>query len=281
VLPDAESEQEVDFARYGRTIAARWWLVAAAVAAGVVLGYLVSLGGGNVFRAEATIYLGQPLSLGGAQIQGVNTNPTTVAKIVKSQSVVRDVAARVGVRPDRLQRGISTNPVAGSVARLGQSPLVEISVRGPWRAESAAAANLLAQTVVDGVSGYVDTKISSLEELLEGQNRELEAIDARVERNQAALDAEELSLGETLTLINIIGQLELRRGQLLADRVETRQQLSLARDVERGRIVTEASPEEVAARSARNAMLVGGFIGLIAGALVALAWGWRRRAPQR
>ena len=63
---DPEAEQEVDFARYGRMLARRWWLVAVGVVAGAVIGYLVSLGGTKLYSATATIYLGQPYNAGGS-----------------------------------------------------------------------------------------------------------------------------------------------------------------------------------------------------------------------
>jgi capsular polysaccharide biosynthesis protein len=271
-FPEIEAEQEVEFGVYAGRIRARWWLVVFGVALGVVVGYLVSLGGGTAYRSVATIYLGQPLSPGGSQIQSVGTNPSTVAQIAKSREVVREVAAEVGIQPGNLRAGISTSAVSGSLARLGQSPLVDVSVRGPWQAESAEAANLLAQTVVDRVSGYVDAKVVGLENTLESQNRELTSLDRQIEANQAAVEDPELPTTERLVVLNLITSQELRRGQLLANRVQTRQFLSLAEEVERGRIVSEATPEKVAARGARNSMLVGGFIGLIAAAALALAW---------
>ena len=57
---DPEAEQEVDFAHYVKLLGARWWLLAAGLVAGAVIGYLVSLGGNQVYQATATIYLGQP-----------------------------------------------------------------------------------------------------------------------------------------------------------------------------------------------------------------------------
>ena len=57
---DPEAEQEVDFAKYVRLLGVRWWLLAAGVVAGAVIGYLVSLGGSQVYSATATVYLGQP-----------------------------------------------------------------------------------------------------------------------------------------------------------------------------------------------------------------------------
>ena len=57
---DPEAEQEVDFARYVKLLGVRWWLLAAGLVAGAVIGYLVSLGGSQVYSATATVYLGQP-----------------------------------------------------------------------------------------------------------------------------------------------------------------------------------------------------------------------------
>src|SRR5258708_35713612 len=86
---DPEAEQEVDFGKYVRLIAARWWLVLAGLILGAVIGYSVSLGGGQTFNATANIYLGQPYSASGSvQLQSAQTNPSTVRAIVHAQSVL-------------------------------------------------------------------------------------------------------------------------------------------------------------------------------------------------
>ena len=87
---DLDSEREVDLARYGWAILSRWWLVLAAIALGAVIGWLVSVGGGDVYQARATVYPGQPLTpSSNSQIQSLQTNPSTINQIVKSESVVR------------------------------------------------------------------------------------------------------------------------------------------------------------------------------------------------
>src|SRR6476620_10403394 len=122
---DLDAEADVDLGRYGRTLANRWWLPLAGLLAGAVIGYLLSLGGGTVYRAQALVYLGQPLGiLGGNQVQSLNTNPTSARAILKSESVVQQVASDVGLPPGKLRNGISANPVQGSNAKLGQTPLV-------------------------------------------------------------------------------------------------------------------------------------------------------------
>ncbi len=269
-----EVEQEVDFGRYGKRVLARWWLVLGAVIVGVIVGYLVSLGGGNVYRATATVYLGQPLSPGSgfSQVQSLATNPSTARQIARSRAVVNEVAEEVGIGAARLRSGVSTRTVSGAISNRGQNPLVEVSVQGPWREQTAQAANLLALAVVDGVSDYVDAKIANLEGQLESQGRELESIEAQIAANQAQIDAGELTDSERLLILNLSTILEQRRGQVLADQAQTEQLLTLATDVEQARVISEAAPVEVAARGARNSMLVGGAIGLLIGLVLALVW---------
>ena len=47
---DPDAEQEVDFGRYWRSIAARWWLPVAGLVVGLVVGYLVALGTNSTER---------------------------------------------------------------------------------------------------------------------------------------------------------------------------------------------------------------------------------------
>src|SRR2546427_8583626 len=91
---DREAEQEVDFGRYVRLLGTRWWLLAAGLVAGAVIGYLVSLGGSQVYSATATLYLGQPYSASSSvALQSVNTNPSAVGTVVHTSLVEFAVAA--------------------------------------------------------------------------------------------------------------------------------------------------------------------------------------------
>lgn len=275
-LAELEAEREIDFGKLGRSIAARWWLLAAAVAVGAIAGYLASLGGGDVYVARTTLYLGQPTSpSGNAQVQSRATNPSIVSEVVRSESTVREVAREVGVDPGRLRGGIATRTVAPApqtAVRQGQNPLVQISVRGPWREESARAANLLADAVITEVSGYVDAKVNALEDRLTSQNRQLQEIDRRIEAHERALAQPGLSDLQELTLLNLMGLAEQRRGLLIEDRTDTEQLLTLAEEVERASQVSEAAAVKVPAQSPRSSVLVGALIGLLAGLALALAW---------
>jgi capsular polysaccharide biosynthesis protein len=273
-LPELDAEREIDFGRLGRSVAARWWLVAAAVAVGAIAGYLASFGGGSAYMARTTIYLGQPTSpSGNAQVQSRATNPAIVSEIVRSDATIRDVAREAGVDPGRLRRGIATRvvaPAAQTAARQGQNPLVQISVRGPWREQSARAANLLAQEVVTEVSGYVNEKVAALEDRLASQERQLRSIDTTIEKLQASRTG--LSGTERLNVLVLISLAEQRRGIVIGDRTDTEQLLTLAEEVERASQVSEAAAVKVPAQSPRSSIVVGALIGLLAGLALALAW---------
>jgi capsular polysaccharide biosynthesis protein len=276
---DLDSEREIDLARYGWAILSRWWLVLAAIALGAVIGWLVSVGGGDVYQARATIYPGQPLTpSSNSQIQSLQTNPSTINQIVKSESVVRSVADQVGVEPGELRSGISTKAVSGSVARVGQVQLVEVAVRGPWRRQSAEAANLLSEITVARISTYPDAKIDQLEQLLGSVEQQLATIDETIAGYRDALAAtNDLSSTDRLVLVGLLSDAQVQRGQLIQQQTETSLSLALAEDVERGRVITRATASKVAAQSSRSAIVVGAVIGLVVGILLALLWDPLRR----
>jgi ElaB/YqjD/DUF883 family membrane-anchored ribosome-binding protein len=198
-----------------------------------------------------------------------------VNEVVRSDAVVQEVAREVGVPAGRLRRGISTKPIAATDAarrQATQNPLIQISVRGPWKGKTARAADLLGAAVVENVSGYVDEKVSALSERIESQNRELASLDRRLDDLQRSASRSGLPTAERLTLVSLIGLAEQRRGQLIAERTDTRQLITLAETVERSQPVTEARESRVPAQSPRSSIVVGALIGLLLGCILALLW---------
>lgn len=268
--PVLDAEQEIDLAGYWRALAARWWLPLLGLVGGIVLGYALAFGGEEVWRARALVYLGTPLTPSGAQVQSLNTNPSTVTEILRSDEAIESVARDVGLEPARLRGGVSSQAVRGNVARLGQPPLVAVIVKGEPRRKIAAATNALAEHVVERVSGYADTKIEALKEQKTADEQELERIDARVDEIERALGS--LSSAERIAAVSLVGFAEQRRSVVLEDLRTTRQLLALAEDVERARVVEHGVARKTTARSPRNSMLVAGVLGLLLGTIAALLW---------
>ena len=95
--PDLDAEAEVDLGRYGHALLARWWLLLLGLVVGAIVGYLTTLGGAQIYRAQAVTYMGQPLGSGQSQVQALNTNPSSARTILTSEQVVRRVARRTGM----------------------------------------------------------------------------------------------------------------------------------------------------------------------------------------
>jgi uncharacterized protein involved in exopolysaccharide biosynthesis len=281
--PDLDAEQELDLRRYWGAVVTRWWLVLAGLLAGGLIGYIASLGAEASYSAQAVVYLGQPLSPGGgAQLQSLATNPSTVGSIVRSEAVVRRVAHETGLSPGRLRRGTSTNPVSGALVKAGQTPLVAIGVKGSPPRKVADAANLFAQIVVENVSGYVAGKIASLRAKIRQDQAEETALRNRLAAISRALSQKNaLSTTDQLIISGQAATTEQQLGSTQQDEAQAGQLLSLAQNVEKSRIVTPAVPTKATAKSRRNYVVVGVFIGLILGLLAALAWEPTLRATRR
>jgi uncharacterized protein involved in exopolysaccharide biosynthesis len=267
---DPEAEQEVDFGRYRRLLAARWWVPAAGLVIGAVVGYLIALGGSQVYKATATLYLGQPYSSSGTvQLQAAQTNPSTVRQIAHAESVIALVASQCKAKPAQFRGGISTQSVTGNISKNGQTPLVTLTVQSPKRKVASCAANGLARAVVDKLGAFANQKIKNFRSQVQVYNREITTIDD-------ALKSSALNLTDKLVL-----QTRLTTDQ--QQKLTITQLLQQASIVEKPNVLTSAHASRVTARSRRNSVVVAALIGLVVGAIVALMWdgivaGWRRRA---
>jgi uncharacterized protein involved in exopolysaccharide biosynthesis len=275
--PDLDAEQEVDVGRYWRALQARWWLPLAGLVVGALLGYIVAVGGGDVYKAETTLYLGQPFSpTGNAPVQGLGTNPTIVGQIARSEQSLKAAAGKCGTRVGQLRGKVSTQTVtaAGARGRItpGQNPLVELTVQTNRAGVAACAADSLSDTVVDRVSSYVDVKITSLNRRLDSLNEQTASLGRKIAAQERALTQRGLTPLEQLVLVSQTENAEQRRGIVEEERQEATQQLALAQEVERARVVERAGAVKTTARSPQNSAVVGGIIGLILGAVAAVAW---------
>jgi len=280
LAPDLE-EQEVDLSSAWQRVKLRWWLPVGGLVIGAVLGLVLALAGGSVWRAETIVYLGQPFApLGGGQIQSLATNPRTVGEIVRSEAVLQDVSRATGIPVSKLRSSISTRELlATGVPRAGTNPLIEIGLKGdagPRKIEQAADA--LAARVVDNVSEYVVQKVDRLERQVEVSQAQLNAVEGRIEAAQqqqtSILQNESIPVDQrlilSLNLNSVVTTADARRTALQDDLFEADQLLILAENVEMSRVVEPAAAVKTTARSSRTSLLVGAVAGLLVGLVAAL-----------
>ncbi|HEY6835406.1 MAG TPA: hypothetical protein VI142_02955 [Gaiellaceae bacterium] len=256
---DLDAERDVDLRSYLAALSARWWLPVAGLVGGIVVGFLLSLGGNQVWTANTTVYLGQPLSpTGGVQLQSPATNPSTVGQIIHSEAALRAAARKAGMPVSKLRGHVTSRPVSGALTKLGQTPEVVISVTGGAPRKTQVAANALAQTVIANTSTYANTLISGWKEQVSAYTAALKTIDEQLKGG---------SLSATDKLLAA-----LQRAQIADQLTTASQQLAVAKEVELGRQVTFAAATKTTAKSRRNTVIAAGLLGLLLGIFAALLW---------
>ncbi len=261
---ELEFEQEVDFGRYLAALGHGWWLLAGGLVLGAVVGVALTLGSGNLYKAKATVYLGQPLAVNSsAQIQSMDTNPSSVNRLAHDKDVLEQVSSQSGLKLKKLTSGVSTATVSGNLSKLGQNPLVTISVQADAKKKEVEdAANALAKIVLARLSDYPKEKIAILRAQITSYERQIAAIDklrGTVDMTQGIL-------------------LEQRRGTVGEELQQSQLLLAQAETVEQGSIVTKAKATKTTGRDRKNALVVGGVLGLLIGAISALARPSSRRS---
>src|SRR4051812_1836930 len=236
---DREAEQDVDFGRYSRLLAARWWVPVAGLVVGAVIGYLIALGSGNqVYKATATLYLGQPYTASGnVQLQSAQTNPSAVRVIAHAESAIVKAANQCKARPGLFRGGISTQSVAGSIAKNGQTPLVSLTVQSRKRKVASCTANVLGSVVIDKLSGFADAKLANFRGQVQVFNNDITTINDALK--SAGVDATAKLV--LLQRLNNDQQQKLTINQLVVQ----------ASQVEKPSVLTGAHATKVTARSKR------------------------------
>jgi hypothetical protein len=260
---DLDAEQEVDLGRYWSAIAARWWLPVLGFLVGIIIGYLISLGGKQVWNASATVYTGAAYSaVGGIQLQGPQANPSTVNAIVHAEDSIDRAAGQAGMRAADLRGNVSTKTISSGtggtgVVRTTANPLVRVTVQASTRRRAQAAANALSRIVVARLAPYADKKIETLTERIAADQEQINAI-----RKQAA--------GSSDTTAKAVFGVQL--GVVLDDQLQAKQLLVQAQQIERPQLLTRAAAVKTTARSRRNSVVVAAFLGLLIGLAAALVW---------
>ena len=278
--PPELEEQEVDLRSAWQRLKERWWLPIGGLLVGAVVGIALALSGGSVWRAQTIVYLGQPFApLGGGQIQSLATNPRTVGEIIRSESALKAASNATGIPVSKLRASISTRELTPVGQARGINPLMEIAIKGSAKGKVELAADVLARRVTERVSAYVSEKVDLLNQRIEVAEGQLAAVEARIREAQEQQDAlasnaslapvEKLLLSQNLNAV--ITTADARRSALQDDLEDSRQLLNLAENVEKSRVVEPAAASKTTARSSRTSLIVGALIGLLIGAIAALA----------
>jgi uncharacterized protein involved in exopolysaccharide biosynthesis len=274
--PHYDAEREVDLARWRRAVVALWWLPVAGLVIGAIAGVLYSFRGGTNYKATALISLGQPTSPGGALVPSYGTNPRAVSQIVSGAKFQEEAANSADMRPAALRGHVSVGTIGSAGAGAARTqPLISLTVTGTHGKNVALAANKLADIVVQRTTAaYVQEKIKTFNSTLENVTRQLNSITTSLGIYQAALAEAKKQHVDPLGQLVIVGQennAETRQGNLIAQQETLLQQLVFAKQVESAKVIEPAAAVKAAAHTKSTSLVVGALIGLILGAIVAIA----------
>jgi uncharacterized protein involved in exopolysaccharide biosynthesis len=272
--PQPDAEREVDLARWRRAVVALWWLPVGGLVVGAIVGVLYSFHGATNYKATALISLGQPTSPGGALVPSYGTNPRAVSQIVTGAKFREQAADKADMRPSALRGHVSVGTVGSAGAGATRTtPLISLTVTGAHPKNVAAAANALAQIVVDRTTAsYVKTKIDTFNTTLTNVEDQLNGITAQLRIiNKALTAARNLDPLQQLVIVGQQNNAETRQGNLIAQEETLQQQLVFAKKVESAIVVEPAAAVKSSAHSKSTSLVIGALIGLILGAILAIA----------
>jgi uncharacterized protein involved in exopolysaccharide biosynthesis len=277
---DPGAEREIDLARWKQAALDRWWLVAAGVVAGIIVGGLYSLSGGSVYQASVLIAPGQPFSPTGAPVLNYQSSPRAIEHLVTGESALKRAAEKAGIGVDKLRGHVSTATVAtgasGSTASRG-AVLLEVTVQLAKKKHAEDAANALGQIIKSDTSPYVQQSLTAYATKITSFQAQLAALQKRINVDNAALSASGLTDVEKLIAASQLDNAQTRFGIISDNLSLAQQQQTLAKTVELAQIIEPAVAHKTTARSRRNSILVGLLIGLIAGVIVAIVVDTRSR----
>ena len=279
--PDIGSEREIDLARWRAAIVSRWWIVAAGLLAGAVIGAILSLSGGSVYQASVLISPGQAFSPSGAPVLSYNSSPRGINSLVTSESVLKQAARAAHINVSQLRGNVNTTSVltgTGVVATRG-TVLVRITVQLKKAAPAATAANTLGAVIIaQSKSPYVKRSVGVLQAQITGFGTQLTALASQIQLLDKEIQVPSLTDIEKIILVSEANNALLRQASISNDLASAQQQLSLVQTIEYAqRIGPPADAVKTTARSRRNSVLIGALIGLILGAIAAIVADSRTR----
>lgn len=281
---DLDAEREVDLARWRKAVVTLWWIPIVGLVLGAIVGVLYSFRGSSNYNASALISLGQPVSPGGALVNGFGTNPRAISQIVGSAAAQADAADRADMRASALRGHISIAQVgtATGSAATRSAALISLTVTGSKPSTTAAAANALATIVVDQTTApYVGLKIRTFRTTLTHVDEQIAAVNRLLSATTAAEKAaKNLDPLQQLVIVSQEDNAETRLGNLIGQQETLQQQLAFATEVESAKVIETAKAVKSTARSRSTSLIVGALIGLILGAFAAIAADARGSRPR-
>jgi uncharacterized protein involved in exopolysaccharide biosynthesis len=278
----SDDSTSIDVGSWFTTLARNWWVIVGLVVIGVVVGAVLTLAQPKQYTATSSVYIGQTTDANGNPMAGLNSNAKAAVQLLSSQVALKDAAERTGMdmtagllrKETSVETPSSTVKTTTSVVNI-----VVISVTDEDKERAAAAANALADVLLERLESGVDEKIVLLEQQLADLQEEYEAATDRAASSERALAAiaagggsrSEKALAASPYLAVV--QAAATEQQSLSTSIQKIQgQLLVVKQVEQPRLLHEAGvPDSPSGPQMTMNVAVGALAGLIIGVIVAFA----------
>jgi hypothetical protein len=287
--PPVPPAGEVRVTDYFRRALRRWYVIAFAVVAAVLLVFLHGVSGAtNESSATASIYLGQPFSPGGSSVLTTTplSNSTISIDFVTAPQQIAKAAKAAGINHRSLRSHVSVLASGGAATAAkagtggGGAPTISITVEGPWtRAKVQTVANTLAQSLIDYANRYTAQKTDIVTQKVTLEKQQLATLTEVQTRANAALTAIDKSNALPLdkvaaesTFVSNLATAADEIGTLTENLTNDQVALVATKDIESAQFISHASGRKVSARTRRNSLIIAALVGLIVGTGLALAW---------
>ncbi|HEY5387413.1 MAG TPA: Wzz/FepE/Etk N-terminal domain-containing protein [Thermoleophilia bacterium] len=262
-------------------LARNWWVIAGFVVLGVVVGVVLTVTSPKEYTATSSVYIGQTTDANGSPMAGLNSNMKASTQLLASLTVLNEAAKRagMGVTAGLLSREVTVETPSQAVKSTTSAvTLVVITVTDTKPARAAAAANALAEVLLQHIGGGVADKITLLEAQLTTGRKALASSVARGNAAQqglvaiahgggtagekAAAAAPYVAIAQAAATEQEALQASLQRNELL---------LLTAKEVEQPRLLHEAAvPSSPTGPDMKLNIAAGALAGLVIGFFVAI-----------
>ena len=279
----------IDVGAWFATLLRNWWVVLGLVVLGAVVGVVVTLASPKDYSATSSVYIGQTTDANGNAMAGLNSNAKAATQLLSSQTVLDEAAKRTGMKvtAGRLRRETTVETPSSTVkTSTSVVNIVVITVTDTNKLRATAAANALAQVLVERISPGVTEKIALLQAQLDTGRKALAAATARTATAQAGLAAIAKGGGTaaekaamSASYIAVVQAAATESAQEALDNQKTELMLFTAKLVEEPRLLHEAAvPDSPSGPSLTLNVAAGALAGLVIGIIVAFV---RRRLADR
>jgi uncharacterized protein involved in exopolysaccharide biosynthesis len=278
----SDDSTSIDVGAWFTTLARNWWVIIGLVVIGIVVGAAVTMAQPKEYTATASVYIGQTTDANGNPMAGLNSNAKAAVQLLASQVVLKEAAERAGmdISASRLRKETTVETPSSTVkTTTSVVNIVVISVTDQDKERAAAAANALAEVLLERLESGVDEKIALLEQQLTDLQKEYTAATARAASSEKALaaiaagggSASERALAASPYLAVV--QAAATEQQALATSIQKIQgQLLVVKQVEQPRMLHEAAvPDSPSGPQMTLNVAVGALAGLVIGVIVAFA----------